>query len=342
MKRKQLQHWYRLGLIALLGGTSQVAFAQQQPAGGIQRNAVPTGQPQSNQQQANQQQVPQQQAAPAAVGAPFPAIDPRLQKYLDDVLGYWSQQTQAIERYRCDFQRWTYEGDAVHAKFAQGNIRFMKPDKGTFKVEEMYFNKGKDAGGKPMFGKVGGQFGEWWVCDGKILHEFDRTQKKVTRYHLPAEMQGVAIINSPLPFLFGVQAQQVKAKFWLRPIEFPDGKGPKDGDGKPIIVLEAFPRKQIDAQNFQRVRIYLDEKEFLPIALEIFLPNWTEQNDQREMFQFSNREKNWNLLDRALNFNKEFIETTPPKDWTIEDAPAVEEAPAAQSASQPDPAQPKR
>jgi hypothetical protein len=60
------------------------------------------------------------------------------------------------------------------------------------------------------------------------------------------------------------------------------------------------------------------------------------------MFQFSNREKNWNLLDRALNFNKEFIETTPPKDWTIEDAPAVEEAPAAQSASQPDPAQPKR
>lgn len=341
MKRKQ--QLFRLGLIALLGSTSQLSFAQQQPANTVQRTSVPAGQ-QANPQQANPQQANPQQVAPAPAagvgGPPFAPLSPEHQKYLDQVLDYWSQQTESIERYRCDFKRWTYEGAEQHERYASGVLRFKKPDQGMFKVEDLFFHKGQNPDGSWNYVKVTGQFGEWWICDGKVLHEFDRTEKKVTRYHLPPEMQGMAVMNSPLPFLFGVKSADAKARYWLRPVAPPNGPNGKPQD---VIVIEAFPKKLIDAQNYSKVKVYLDHKEFLPLSLEIFMPNWTGQNNSKEVFEFANREKNWTFLDKAksLLFDEEFLPLNPPKDWTIEDAPAVEEQPG-NTAQQPAPAQPKR
>ncbi len=257
--------------------------------------------------------------------APFPPLPPEQVQYLDQVLNFWTQETEKIERYRCDFQRWTFDGAVYnnapqHSQYAKGIVRYMKPDQGLFKVESLYFNQAK-AGQAPQFNAVQGRFGEWWICDGKTLHEFDRNQEQVTRYALPPDMQGVAIISSPLPFLFGVKAQDAKDRYWLRPLA-----PPADADGKPrqdIIVIEAFPKYLSDAQNYSRVKIYLDRQQFLPLSLEIFLPGWSEQRDVREVFEFANREKNWNWIDRiqdAITFKNQFIDVQPPKGWKIIDA----------------------
>ena len=40
------------------------------------------------------------------------------------------------------------------------------------------------------------------VCDGKAIYQFDYKQKKLKEYPLPKNLQGKAITNGPLPFVF--------------------------------------------------------------------------------------------------------------------------------------------
>ena len=284
------------------------------------------------------QQVAQQNnanPAPAAAAAPVAPIAPLTQeevKYLDQLLNFWSQQTASIERYRCDFERWTYDSNEVkdtHARYGKGVLRYMTPDRGLIKVEDVYFHQGKDPQGNPKYGKVAGQFGEWWLCDGTWLHNYDRTEKKVRRYELPPGNRGVDIFSSPLPFLFGIEAERVKQRFWMKPIAPPNG--PDGQPRKDIYAIEAYPKQAADAVNYQKVRVFLDQKEFLPLAIEIFLPDHRDTanaagpaKDSREVYQFSNREKNWNFVDRIgemLKFKDEFIPTDPPQDWQVENHP---------------------
>ena len=71
-------------------------------------------------------------------------------------------------------------------------------------------------------------------------------------------MQGKAIVDGPLPFLFGAKADKIKARYWLRVITPSDAKGE--------YWLEAWPKSRYDSANFQRVEIILDEKDYLPKA----------------------------------------------------------------------------
>ncbi len=259
--------------------------------------------------------------ANAAAQQPFPPLAGEMVIYLDKVLAYWSSQTASIERYRCDFTRWSFDGQsAVHSQYAQGVLRFMKPDKGMIRVDDLYFYQGPNA--QPAYSKRPGFFGEWWICDGQRVHNYDRTQKVVERTMLPPEMQGAQVYNSPLPFLFGVDAKTVKDRYWLQPIA-----PPNDEAGNPrqdIVALEAFPKFINDAQNYLKVRIYLDREQFLPKSIEIFQPNWTEKVDSREVYEFNNREVNWTWVDRineVLKFKEAFIPQEPEKGWTVIDTP---------------------
>ncbi len=145
------------------------------------------------------------------------------------------------------------------------------------------------------------------------VHVYERNDKVVNRYDLPPEMQGVGIFQSPLPFLFGVKGKDVKERYWIRPI-------PPENGSQTEVWLEAYPKTAADAANYQKVLVVLDVNEKLPTALVVFLPNYTPQNPQRTVFQFTEREKNWSFADRIneLNlFKEEFIPARPPKDWKI-------------------------
>ena len=140
-------------------------------------------------------------------------------------------------------------------------------------------------------------------------------------------MRGAEAFNSPLPFVFGVNAQKVNTRFWLQPLPPPPGP-----DGKPndqVILLEAYPKHQNDAMNYHHVHIFLDRKEVLPLGIIIFLPQWTSdpKNDHKEVFEFQDREKNANLLAKFTEavFRQNFIPMEPPKGWTVEEVPFVPE-----------------
>lgn len=283
--------------------------------------------------------------APAMGQTPFPPLAPAYQAFLDRVLSAWEKSTASIDRYQCKFSRWQYDPTKhndpnVFNTAASGVIRYLNPDKGMFQVEEIKFLK-QDPTGKWIHEAIPGQFGEWWICDGQSVHLYDQTQKHAKKYPLPPNMRGAEVFNSPLPFVFGVKAQKVNDRFWIRPL--PPPQGPNGQPNENVILLEAYPKFQADAVNYHHVTIYLDSKEILPIAIIIYLPQWTPQSDHKEVFEFRDREINAGLLAKINEavFRQSFIPKEPPKGWTVEEIPFVPEdeaqrvaAPAGQQQNQ--------
>lgn len=342
--------------------TRQAAAAQgqivnQQPSAGkaVAQPAAArpsTSQPPTTSQQPSAQSQVMQPSPGGQTGGmpvlqqpPFPPLNAQFQEYLDKVLVYWEQKTSKVERYKCDFKRFQFD-PAIrsdgHSSYATGVLRFMDPDKGMFRVDELLFYAGADPNQKPVFRKNDRQeHGEYWICDGQYVHIMDRNEKKCTKVELPPHMRGKQIYLSPLPFLFGIKAKEIQDRYWIRPLEPPKGR-------QNEIWLEAFPKRADDAQNYSRVQIILDASDCTPKGLIVFLPNWRPDAQHRELYEFDKREVNFTILDRVnqLNlFRQEFIPNQPPKDWTIVIEPYQEPEqpqnnPQAQSPAQPRVAQP--
>jgi TIGR03009 family protein len=328
-----------LGLIhlaAMAAATSAIGQnpqAGQRPAIGPQQGPVRQGPPQAGQPQLGPGVVQANPPAPRTPVAPF-TLTPPQEEYLNQILAYWEYKSRGIERFRCRFIRWEYDPvfgpkDAFTAKTeSSGMIMYSKPDKGLFKVEKIYQYVGPATpNDPPRYEEQKGEVGEHWVCDGQSVFEYNHQQKKLVQYSLPPEMAGQAIANSPLPFIFGANAAQIKQRFWMRVIT------PREA--KEEYWLEAFPKHQADAANYQKIEIILDEKDYLPKAIQVFDPTYdVRRNPKRTAFMFENRESNWNVTLERLNlFHKEFYEPVVPSGWKKEiqryDQPA--QAPAAQA-----------
>ena len=276
---------------------------------------------------------------PVAQQPPFPPLNPQWQQFLDQVLDYWEQVTSKVERYRCDFKRYQFDPSLRadgFSSYAEGKLRYMHPDKGLFRVEKLLFYTGVDQTQKPIFRENERQkHGEYWICDGQYVHIMDQNEKKCTKVELPPQMRGKQIYLSPLPFLFGVKAQEVKQRYWIQPLETPK-------DRHKEIWLEAYPKQPDDAQNYSRLQIILDQSDFMPKGLIVFLPNFRPNAQHRELYEFEKREVNWTLADRINQLNpflEEFIPKQPPKDWTIVVEPY--QAPAPPENGQPVQGQPQ-
>jgi TIGR03009 family protein len=190
---------------------------------------------------------------------------------------------------------------------------YSKPDKGLFKVEKIYqYVAPQNPNDAPKYEEQKGEIGEHWVCDGQSVYEYNHQQKKLIQYSLPPEMAGQAIAHSPLPFIFGANANHIRQRFWMRVIT------PREAEGE--YWLEAYPKSQADAANYQKVEIILDEKDYLPKAIQIYDPTYdVRRNPKRTAFMFENREVNWNVTLERLNlFHKEFYEPVLPGGWKKE------------------------
>lgn len=288
-----------------------------------------------------------QQRPPAAAGpprvaqSPLPDLPPEYQKFLDDVLRLWEQRSQAVQRYRCTFKRWEYDpvfGPRTTFKtYSEGSIKYAAPDKGLFKVEKaMDYTPPAKQGDKPTFVARAGELGEHWICDGRYVFEHDYKTKRLIQRELPPEMQGQAIADGPLPFLFGANAEKIKRRYWIRPLPVPD-------EVKGEYWLEAYPKTRQDAANYQKVHVIIDQTDFLPKGLVIFDRNFdAAKNPARTTFTFENREVNWNITLEKLNiFKNEFFAPKVPLGWKkvvekYEEPEAVENsAPAGVAPRQP-------
>lgn len=262
--------------------------------------------------------------APGVLQAPFPALPAAHQAYLDQVLNYWEQSSSKIKRYRCKFTRWQYDpvfgpgfdpkSGLVPAKtIATGILQYAEPDKGMYELEKIYdYAPPAKPGDEPRYQPREGEAGEKWICDGESVFEFDFTNKRLVDRQLPPEIRGTTIADGPLPFVFGAQADKIKQRYWVRIITPPNAKGE--------YWLEAYPKTQRDAANFKKVEVIIDEKDFLPKAIQIFDRNFEPRtNPSRTAFTFEEREINWNVNFEMLNiFFRAFYKPATPSGWKRE------------------------
>lgn len=238
-------------------------------------------------------------------------LPPEHIKYLDGVLKYWEFKSNQIQKFRCSFERWSYNPGGFGPtdpntpySHSTGSIKYERPDKGLFKVDTInFYTPPKTPGQQPTFEPRPGEFGEHWVCDGKAIFEFRPAQKQLAEIKLPPEMQGKAIANGPLPFLFGAEADQLKKRYWMRVIT------PKGANNQ--YWIEAWPKYQNDAANFRKVEVILNVTDFLPDAMQLFSP----AGQERTVFQFSERKMNGSVDEVLDIFRKSFYKPDLPSGW---------------------------
>jgi TIGR03009 family protein len=262
-------------------------------------------------------------------------LSPQEKDYLDQVLAHWEKSTADISRYSCKFRRWQYNsGDnfvdqlaanlkvdirTLNTTVASGEVKYMAPDRGLFKIDKLLSLTGQVVNNRPEYKEFDNRFGEWWLCDGKHVYEYDRTKKRCTKHSLPPDMQGGAILDSPMPFVFGVKAAKIKERYWARILPPPR---------EDIVLVEVYPKYQSDAVNYDHVQIYLDRQVFLPVHLIKYNTNHVDEQgkvlkDDREIFEFTDRDKNASLLQKINEnvFRQEFLPSNIPSDWEVVEVP---------------------
>ena len=106
----------------------------------------------------------------------------------------------------------------------KGDLSYHKPDKGSFQITEVRVWQATPvpAGGAPPAQANGDwivqpkAIGEHWVCDGENVYEYRHDQKQMVVRPIPPAMRGKAIVDGPLPFLFGADAAKLKARYFMR------------------------------------------------------------------------------------------------------------------------------
>lgn len=209
-----------------------------------------------------QQAAPQQRIAPQQ---PFVPQGYKLntieQTFLNQVLDQWEQQSGQIQTFSCEFTRLVYDpvfgpGDDNYKNEEKGELSYQQPDKGSFQIKEV---KAWDA--KQQQHLLNPHIiGEHWVCDGKSVFEYKTEQKMLVERPIPPEMQGKSIVDGPLPFLFGAEAEKLKKRYWMR-IDHRSAENQ--------IRIVARPKLKADAANYREVELMLDKGRMLPIAMQV-------------------------------------------------------------------------
>jgi TIGR03009 family protein len=254
-----------LGLVGLLLWSAST-HAQTQPLRG-QEASPGVAEPDQPVQPRAPVLVPRAAEQPGPQQPPKPpfTLSADEQAQVDHVLAQWEKRNRDVKTFDCRFKRWTYDkvfGDANKPKFVDlGVIKYASPDRGLFRIEAT------ERDGTEM--QVEPARADYWMCDGKSVFIFAATKKQVIEQKLPPELQGKAISDGPLPFVFGAEADKLKQRYWIRLV-------PPPGDPAKLVCLLAFPRFQQGAANFHHVEFVITMPDMMPFGLKLVQPGQNE------------------------------------------------------------------
>jgi TIGR03009 family protein len=196
---------------------------------------------------------------------------------LEPILHEWEEKTAIINRLRGSLQRYEYDSVFFIEKRAIGEFWYEAPDKGRIdfkpapltdpKTGQPLISAKKDPQGNPY--KLEADEEMTWVCDGKSIMQIEHEPKTYGLADIPPQHQGQNIMESPLPFLFGMKADKIKQRYKLS-LGTQHNKTGADGRSKYHVV--AHPQLQSDARNWQRAEVILDAQYCLPSAIRLIDP----------------------------------------------------------------------
>lgn len=190
---------------------------------------------------------------------------------LDQVLQKWEQFSGQIKRMQGTHDRYEYKKSMGLEVRAKGDYYFEAPDRGRIDINPIDIDDGAvgkvpGMNGQPM--RLSSADKETWISDGtQVLQlvETDNT-KHYSRIEIPPQMRGANVADGPLPFLFGVSAEKMKARYRME-LGSMHQWDPEKKAGTVHIV--AYPTRKSDAQNWQRAEVLLDGRYFLPTAIRL-------------------------------------------------------------------------
>jgi TIGR03009 family protein len=186
---------------------------------------------------------------------------------LDAILRAWERNTANIKTLSGEHVRFEYNDVFGVEKYSKGKFFFEAPDKGRIDIEGVPPKPGQvgkkknPENGQPFLVEAGQD--QMWVCDGKKITVVDPSQKQFEVLPIPPEMQGNNIVRSPLPFLFGLKAEEAKQRFEIKLLR----------DTPTDAWLEIIPRLKTDSQNYQVAKIILSKETFVPSAVNLIDPS---------------------------------------------------------------------
>lgn len=198
---------------------------------------------------------------------------------LEPILREWEEKTAIITKLRGAHQRYEYDEVFGIEKRAVGEFWYQSPDKGRidFKAPDELPDppvnpRKKTARGEPY--QIQAEDPLTWNCDGRSIVQIEHTPKTYGMAEIPPQNQGQNIMDSPLPFLFGMKADKIKQRYRLS-LGSQHGKTGSDGRKKYHVV--ALPLLQSDARNWQRAEVILDAQYCLPSAIRLIDPGGTKE-----------------------------------------------------------------
>lgn len=292
------------------GGPTQAAPVR--PAGRAQELENAQDQPTAN------------QAAPAGnarveldngiLNQKAPPMAPELQEQLDQLLESWSAASERITRLEGRHFRIVYDTEFEVERQSEGEFAYEKPDKGRIditpvlitpeliaaRLKEARDSKAEKRKSQVRLKRNGDPYDlavtqpEQWSCDGQRVYSLDLEKKEALVAQLPAVMQGRNIMDSPLPFLFGMPPETAKRRFTI----FFAGSQFDPRSGRAYLTI--FPRLPQDGNSWKQADIILDLKEFLPVAVQLLDPAGTKVTVYK-FRDFVKNEPDWKMRVQLVN-----------------------------------------
>ena len=195
MTRRELLTWCVSGV--LTGGfvSARTAFGQEQPDACV--SAISPARNSSSSRRASS-------AEPGTVELQMP-------RELEQLLLAWERESAKIKKLKGKFHRFVYDGVYFVENRAAGEFWYESPDQGRMdfgisQLRPVSIKKGPN--GEPY--TVQQDPLQRWICTGKEIYIIHDSQKLFDRIEIPPQQQGRNIMNGPLPFLFGMKADQAK------------------------------------------------------------------------------------------------------------------------------------
>lgn len=184
-------------------------------------------------------------------------ISPELQQILEE----WEIESAKIQRLAGKIHRYSYSKTFLTEQRALGKFLYEAPDKGVYELIPAKVTPGED--GSKKYGKqfkLAHDTGELWYCTGESLIKIDRTAKSYELIPIPESSRGKGIIETPLPFLFGMKADQARRRYLMTLLPETNAKQ---------VWLKVVPRWQADAANYREAKLILDRTTYLPQAVQL-------------------------------------------------------------------------
>lgn len=220
------------------------------------------------------------------------AQQPQMTRELWQLMTDWSRSSSKIEHLYGKHERHVYNLAFETEQISEGVFGYAKPDKGRIEMKPVEITqKLIQARNHPSArverkvlpdGKPGAPFdlkadsSERWLCDGEKVYDIDDAKREARVVQLPPDQRGENIMNTPLPFLFGMPPDKAAERFNIT----------LEKDYRPeqqFVALSVTPRTRQDSDNWCLAQVILNTQTWLPEAVKLTDPAKT----KRTLYKFT-------------------------------------------------------